>query len=67
MSEAIKIQAGYTDYSEVADDKALREKIKAVLRRYFDCNDDGTCNPEYDEDFTASDAMNAIHEIVGDI
>lgn len=67
MSEAIKIQAGYTDYSEVTDDKAVREKIKAVLRRYFEINDEGLDNPEYDEDFTSQDAIDAIHEIVGDI
>ena len=47
--------------------KTVEEQIKAVLRRYFEVNDNGDTNPEHDERFTASDAIDNIHSIVGDI
>lgn len=47
--------------------KTIEEQIKAVLRRYFEMNDKGDANPEHDERFTASDAIDNIHSIVGDI
>jgi len=43
----------------------LASKIKEVLGRYFECDDDGNPNPEYDEDFTAQEALDEIKGIVG--
>ena len=43
------------------------ERIKNVLRRYFEVDDNGEVSKTYDEYFTASDAIDEIHEIVGDI
>ena len=43
------------------------ERIKNVLRRYFEVDDNGEVSKTYDEHFTASDAIDEIHEIVGDI
>lgn len=55
------------DYSESCDYNALKSKIKAVLRRYFEVDDDGNSNPEFDENFSADVAIDEIHEIIGDI
>lgn len=66
MSEAIKIQAGYTDYSEAADCKSMVDKIREVLRRHYECNSNGDPNPEFDDCFTSGDAVDAIAEIVGE-
>lgn len=49
------------------EETAKIEKIKAVLRRYFEVNDDGDDNPEYDENFTSQLAIDEIHDIVGTI
>ena len=43
------------------------DEIRAVLRRYFECNDNGDPNPEYDEIFEPQSALDAIHEIIGKI
>lgn len=43
------------------------ELIKDVLRRYFECDDAGNPNPGFDDDMTAQDAVDEIHEIVGSI
>ena len=56
-----------TDYTEELDRNALKNKIKAVLRRYFDTDDSGEPTPEFDEYLTAQEAIDEIHEIVGDI
>ena len=44
----------------------FKEKIRGVLRRYFECNDSGTHNKEYDPDYTAQAAIDDIHEIIGE-
>lgn len=49
------------------DVNALKNKIKRILRRYFDVNDNGDPNPEFDEYYTAQNALDDIHGIVGDI
>lgn len=43
------------------------ELIKDVLRNYFECDDAGNPNPGFDDDMTAQDALDEIHEIVGSI
>ena len=56
-----------TDYSEECDYNALKNKIKKVLKRYFECDDSGDPNKEHDPDYTAQDAIDDIHEIIGEI
>ena len=43
------------------------ERIKNVLRRYFETDDNGEVSKTYDEHFSAADAIDEIHEIVGNI
>ena len=43
------------------------ERIKNVLRRYFETDDNGKVSKTYVEYFSASDAIKEIHEIVGKI
>lgn len=52
---------------EIVSHKELKDKIRAVLRRYFECNDNGDENPEFDEYFSAEDAIDEIHDIIGEI
>lgn len=56
-----------TNHTEELDCNALKNKIKNILRRYFDINDNGDPNPEFDEYYTAQQAIDDIHDIVGDI
>lgn len=48
-------------------EKDVADKIKAVLRRYFERDDGGRPNPDYDETFEAQSAIDEIHGIVGNI
>lgn len=43
------------------------ERIKDVLRRYFEVDDNGNENPNYNDCYTAQEAIDAIHDIVGEI
>ena len=43
------------------------ERIKNVLRRYYEAHDNGEVSKTYVEYFSASDAIDEIHEIVGKI
>lgn len=56
-----------TDYSAECDYNTLKNKIKKVLKRYFECDDYGDPNKEHDPDYTAQDAIDDIHEIIGEI
>lgn len=56
-----------TDYTEELDYNALKNKIKGVLRRYFETDDCGNDNKEFDDSYTAQQAIDDIHDIVGDI
>ena len=47
--------------------KSIKEQIKDVLRKYFEEDDHGNKNEDYDETFAAQDAIDEIHDIVGDI
>ena len=48
-------------------EKSIKEEIKDVLRKYFECDDSGNKNENYDETFSAQDAIDEIHSIVGNI
>lgn len=50
-----------------AEEQEKIDRVKAILRKYFDTNDEGETNPEYDEDYSAQDAIDDIHDIVGSI
>lgn len=57
----------HEDYSEACDYESLKRQIKKVLRRYFECDDNGNPNKEFDDTYTAQEAIDEIHRIVGDI
>ena len=57
----------HTDYTEELDYNALKNKIKGVLRRYFETDDSGNDNKEFDDSYTAQDAIDDIHDIIGEI
>lgn len=52
------------EYPSVND---FAERIRNVLRRYFEADDNGNPNPEFDESFEPQAVIDAIHEIVGKI
>lgn len=58
---------GINDYSEECDYNYLKKQIADVLRKYFQYNDCGEPNDEYDPDFAPQDALDEIHEIIGNI
>ena len=43
------------------------ERIKNVLRKYFEADKRGEVSTTYDEDNTAAEAIDKINEIVGNI
>lgn len=47
--------------------KSLSEQIKQILRKYFEVDDHGQPNEDYDDTYSAQDAIDDIHDIVGDI
>ena len=55
------------DCSEECDCNSLKKQIADVLRKYFQYNDCGEPNDAYDPDFAPQDALDEIHEIIGDI
>ena len=57
----------YNDYAEECDYNALKNKIKAVLRRYLPTDDNGDPNPEFDDSFTSEQAIDEIYDIVGGV
>lgn len=44
----------------------LIDRLKGVLRKYFETDDNGNKNKEYLSYFAASDAINEIEEIIDD-
>lgn len=44
--------------------ESIAEQIKSVLKRYFEADENGNPNPEYDEYFSAQDALDEIAAIV---
>lgn len=57
----------HIDYTEELDYNALKNKIKAVLRRHLPTDDNGDPNAEFDDCFTAEEAIDEIYDIVGGI
>ena len=42
------------------------DEIRRLLRRYFECNDNGDPNPEHDPNYTAQNFVDDIHDLIGD-
>jgi len=55
------------DYSENCDYVSLKNHIKGLLRKYFEFDDSGNKNKEYDPNFSAQDFVDDIHDYIGDI
>ena len=53
--------------SENCDYESLKNHIKGLLRKYFEFDDSGNKNKEYNPDFSAQDFVEDIHGYVGDI
>lgn len=47
--------------------QTLKEGIQKILLKYFDTTDAGESSPLWDEDYTAQEAIDDIHELVGEI
>ncbi len=45
----------------------LRSKVAGILRKYFEYDDNGEPNKEYDPAFDAASALDEIHSLVGHI
>lgn len=43
------------------------EEIRHLLRRYFEVNDNGDPNPEYDSYYTAENFVDDVHDLIGNI
>lgn len=54
------------DCSEECDYNYLKKRIVDVLRKYFEFDDSGNANPEFDANFSAQEAIDEIHDIVGE-
>jgi len=54
------------DYAEECDYNNLKSRIQKVFRRYFECNDNGDYNKEFDDCYTAQEALDDIHDIIGE-
>jgi len=53
------------DCSEECDYNYLKKRITDVLRKHLPHDDDGNPNPEFDDCFTAEEAISEIYEIIG--
>ena len=56
-----------TNYTDELDYNALKNTIKQVLLKYFEYDDDGKPNPAYDPSFSAAEAIDEIHDLIGKI
>ena len=45
----------------------IKKNIINALKKYFEADDNGNANSEYDPNFSAQDAIDEIHCIVGKI
>lgn len=56
-----------TDYSEECDCNALRNGIKMILLKYFECHDNGDRSEFFQPGYEAQSAIDDIHDLIGDI
>ena len=45
----------------------INDKIADILRKYFEYDDNGNPNDNYDPNYSAEDAIDDIHELIGKI
>ena len=50
-----------------SSNRELAKNIRNLLKRYFECNDNGDPNPEHDPYYTAQDFADDVHDLIGDI
>lgn len=43
----------------------LRNSIIAILKTYFECDSNGNPNEQYDECYSAEDAIDSITKLIG--
>lgn len=55
------------DYPKACVCNVLKNKIKQILLKYFECDDNGDCSSFHDPDYTAQNAIDDIHDIIGEI
>ena len=55
------------DYSEECDYNALKNGIKMVLLKYFECHDYGSRSEFFQDGYEAQHAIDDIHDLIGDI
>lgn len=55
------------DYADDCDCNSLKSRITNVLRQYFEYHDNGDCNKFYNPSMSSQDALDKIHDIIGDI
>lgn len=53
--------------AKAASYQALKESIQEILLRYFQANDAGEPSPLFDEDCTAQQVIDDIHDLIGEI
>ena len=53
------------DCSDECDYNYLKKRIVDVLRKHLPTDEDGNPNPEFDDCFTAEEAIDEIYDIVG--
>ena len=53
------------DYTDELDYNALKNGIKQILLKYFECDDNGDRSPFYNSGYTAQDAIDDIHDLIG--
>ena len=52
------------DYSEECDYNALKNGIKMVLLKYFECHDDGSRSEFFQDGYEAQHAIDDIHDLI---
>ena len=70
-----KVEKFKSDYSNIESHvKLLKKKqlelkngIKMVLLKYFECHDDGSRSEFFQDGYEAQDAIDDIHDLIGDI
>ena len=56
-----------TDDCQQPSDNDLAEKIRKLLRHYFETDDNGDPIPEHDPNYTLLDFVDDVHFLVGRI
>lgn len=55
------------DYADDCDYNSLKSRITNVLLQYFEYHDNGNRSKSYNPIMSAQEALDEIHDIIGDI